>query len=223
MGKWRDVGGPSAGHTCSLMTYQVVFDVWQRLPQLWLGVVAAIALAIAVGAGILDAKALVKRWSLVFGLGATCVLLQLLVAGEWPFLLAGAILIGFIVVVGRSDLARTGEANELPPGTRRLIIGMVMLVFAAFQGLPMVAAIDLNRRLVAGQATIVEGPATFDGYGSKTECLSVDDQRFCYSESEVSAGYNRRRYLIGALETGQYLRLSILDGLIVRLEVRLDR
>jgi hypothetical protein len=201
------------------MTYEVVFDVWQRLPQLALGVVAALALLVVIGAGLWDLNALLPRWPLVIGLGTTCLFLQWLIVGEWPYVLAGSVVIGIIVALARASRA---PADKLSLGSRRLIVctfGMFMLVFAAFQGLPMIAAIDLDRRLMDGEAQIVEGPVRFVPFGGKTECLVVDGQRFCHSEVEVTAGYNRQRYLIGALRDGDQVRLSVIDGLIVRLEV----
>jgi hypothetical protein len=197
------------------MTYEVVFDVWQRLPQLALGVVAALALPIVICAGLWNFDALVPRWPLVLGLGTTCLFLQWLIVGEWPYVLAGSVVIGIMVALARAPRA---PAEKLPVGSRRLVVGLFMLVFAAFQGLPMIAAIDLSRRLIDGEAQIIEGPVRFVPFGGKTECLIVDGQRFCYSEWEVTAGYNRQRFLIGALRDGDRVRLSVIDGLIVRLE-----
>jgi hypothetical protein len=198
------------------MTYEVVFDVWQRLPQLALGVVAALALLVVIGAGLWNVDALFPRWPLVLGLGTTCLFLQWLIVGEWPYVLAGSVVIGIVVALARAPRA---PADNLPLGSLRLIVGLFMLVLAAFQGMPMIAAIDLDRRLMDGEAQIVEGPVSFVPFGGKTECLIVDGQRFCYSETEVSAGYNRQRYLVGALRDGDQVRLSVIDGLIVRLEV----
>jgi hypothetical protein len=198
------------------MTYEVVFDVWQRLPQLALGVVAALALLVVIGAGLRNIDALLARWPLVLGLGTSCLFLQWLIVGEWPYVLAGSVVIGILIALARAPRA---PADKLPLGSRRLIVGLFMLVFAAFQGLPMIAAIDLDRRLMDGEAQIVEGPVRFVPFGGKTECLIVDGQRFCYSEAEVTSGYNRQRYLIGALRDGDQVRLSVIDGLIVRLEV----
>jgi hypothetical protein len=198
------------------MTYEVVFDVWQRLPQLAIGVVAAVALVLVVGAGLLwDIDDLIRWWRPVFGLGATCLCLQWLVVGEWPYVLVTAIVIGIMVVLAR---APRSPADTLPQGSRRLLVGVFMLVLAAFQGLPMTAAIDLDRRLMDGQAEVVEGPVRIEGF-VKSECLLVDGQRFCYSQWEISPGYNRVRYLFGALQDGTHVRLSVIDGMIVRLEV----
>jgi hypothetical protein len=169
--------------------------------------------------GLLDSEVLIARWRLVLGLGAACVGLQWLVVGEWPYLLALGVVVAIMVVVAGSEAYPEPDGlRQLPRGSRRTIVGAFLLLIAAFQGLPMVAAIDLNRRLAAGEATIVEGTATIKGYG-KTECLMVDDQRFCYLESAIQPGYNRRRYLFGQPEDGRQVRVSLIDGVIVRLEV----
>jgi hypothetical protein len=49
-----------------------------------------------------------------------------------------------------------------------------------------------------------------------TPVTTLGGQRFCYSEAEVTAAY---RDLIGAPRDGYQVRLSVIDGLIVRLEV----
>lgn len=200
------------------MAYQVVFDVSQRLPQLVIGVVAAIVLAVVIAAGLWDSEAVFEWWAVVLGVGAASVALQLMIGGQWPYLLGGAVVIATVLILERAGHAGTGRASRLPPGAAAFVLGFFALVFAALQGLAMIPAIDLNSRLIAGEATVVEGPATFESF-VKTECLAVANQRICYSDSVISPGYNRQRYLIGALESGSQVRLSIIDGLIVRLEV----
>jgi hypothetical protein len=200
------------------MAYQVVFDVSQRLPQLAIGVVAAIVLAVVIAAGLWDSDAVLERWSVVFGVGAAAVALQLLIGGEWPYLLGGAVVVVTVLALERAGHAGTGRASRLPPGAGAFVLGLFALVFAALQGLAMIPAIDLNHRLIAGEASVVEGTVTVESF-VKTECLVVANRRICYSEWAISPGYNRRQYLIGALESGSQVRLSIIDGLIVRLEV----
>jgi uncharacterized membrane protein len=210
------------------MTYQVLFDVSQRLPQLAIGVAAAVALMGVVAFGFWDSDATLERWPLVLILGATCVGLQWLIVGQWPFLLAGAVVVTIVVVLERAGRESSGQeqvrpertvrAHEVIPGAATFMVGFFLLVLGAFQGLPMVQAIDLDRRLLAGEATIVEGTVTVESLG-KSECLVVERQQFCYSESTISPGYNRQRYINGPLETGLHVRLSVIDDQIVRLEV----
>jgi hypothetical protein len=204
------------------MTYQVVFDVSQRLPQLALGVAAATALAIVVLAGLIDTDALARRGPAVLGLGAMLLTMQWLVVGQWPFVVALLVVIGIVIALqraGPAGLARSRAGARAMPGAGRLVIGLFELILAAFQGLPMVVAVDLTNRLAAGEAAIIEGPVTIQAIG-KSECLVVEAQQFCYSDSVVTAGYNRRQYAFGSLQDGDIVRLSLIDGLIVRLEVR---
>jgi hypothetical protein len=209
------------------MTYEVLFDVSQRLPQLAIGIAASVALVGVILFGLLDSDEALKRWPIVLTIGATCVGLQWLVVGEWPYLLGGAVAI--IVIIGLERAGRGTPGDDpvpsakarpinLQPGAASFVVGLFALILAAFQGLPMVTAIDLDRRLLVGEATIIEGTVTIESFG-KSECLSVDEQRFCYSESTVMPGYNRQRYINGPLETGLHVRLSVIDDQIVRLEV----
>jgi hypothetical protein len=209
------------------MTYEVLFDVSQRLPQLAIGIAASVALVGVIAFGLYDSDEALKRSPLVLLIGATCVGLQWLVVGEWPYLLGGAVVI--MVIIGL-ELAGKGTSGEDPippakgrrigmqPGAAIFMVGLFTLILAAFQGLPMVKAIDLDRRLLAGEATVIEGTVTVESFG-KSECLSVDEERFCYSEATVTPGYNRQRYINGPLETGLHVRLSVIDDQIVRLEV----
>jgi hypothetical protein len=107
----------------------------------------------------------------------------------------------------------------MPHGAGGLGVGAVALVLAAVVGLPMIGAIDLERRLLDGYATVVEGPVTVEDRG-ESECVVVDAERFCYSDGIVQAGYNRRRTVLGApFTTGDQVRLSIIGDQIVRIEV----
>lgn len=200
------------------VTYDVVFDVSQRIPQLGIGMVAAIALAIVIVVGLLDVESLIVGWPIVFGLGAVLLVLQWLVVDAWPYAVAAAILVIVVVIAGQSEAVQEAPPGKLPRGSRRTMMGTAFLLLVAFLGLPMVSAIDLQRRLNEGQATVLEGPVSFEGF-VKTECMTVSGYRYCYSETTVTPGYNRMRYLVGALESGTQVRASVIDDLIVRLEV----
>jgi hypothetical protein len=83
----------------------------------------------------------------------------------------------------------------------------------------MVGAIDLERRLMAGEATVVEGPVMIEA-GGKQECLVVDAERFCYSNAGVQPGYNRVQTILGGpFTTGDQVRMSVIGDQIVRIEV----
>jgi hypothetical protein len=104
-------------------------------------------------------------------------------------------------------------------GAGGMILGLFALVFASGIGLPMFAAFDLQRRLLAGEAAIVEGPVMIEEH-VKSECLVVDAQRFCYSDGGAIAGYSRRQTILGGpFAPGDLVRLSVIAGQIVRVEV----
>ena len=114
------------------VTYDVVFDVSQRIPQLGIGIVAAIALAIVIVVGLLDVDTLIVGWPIVFGLGAVLLVLQWLVVDAWPYAVAAAILVVVVVLVGQSDAIKEAPPGKLPRGTRRTMMGTALLLLAAF-------------------------------------------------------------------------------------------
>jgi hypothetical protein len=209
------------------VTYQVVFDVSERLPQLAVGVVAAIVLLVVIAAGLRDAEVVVAWWPLVLGLGAGLLAIEWLLGGLWVYALA---VVTVTAVVAALEWATRPRADDddayVPPPPRRMqsgaggmVVGLFALVAAAGIGLPMVGAFELERRLLDGQATIVEGPVMIESRG-KTDCLVVDAQRFCYPDAEIIPGFNRHQTIPGgALRTGDRVRLSVVAGEIVRIEV----
>jgi hypothetical protein len=209
------------------VTYTVVFDVSERLPQLALGVVAvALVLLLAVAAVSLR-SGLLPRWPLVLGIGAGVLAAQFLLGQLWAFALAVAVVAGVIIaleLVGRPEdhdwqHVQPRPSRRMPYGQGGLLAGIVALAIAASLGLPMVGAVDLERRLMAGEATVVEGPVMIEA-GGKQECLVVDAERFCYSNAGVQPGYNRVQTILGGpFTTGDQIRMSVIGDQIVRIEV----
>jgi hypothetical protein len=209
------------------VTYTVVFDVSERLPQLALGVVAAVLVVILAAGAVWLRGGLLPRWPLVLGIGAGVLAAQFLLGQLWAFALAVAVVVGVIIALelaGRPEdhdwqHVQARASRRMPYGQGGLLAGILALGIAAFLGLPMVGAIDLERRLIAGEATVVDGPVMIEA-GGKQECLVVDAQRFCYAPAEVQPGYNRVQTILGGpFGTGDQVRLSILDDQIVRIEV----
>ena len=200
------------------MTYAVVFDVSQRIPQFAIGILAALAIAgFAIGA-VVDVAATAARWPVAVVGGAVLLIVQWLAVDAWPYALGVAAVLGVVLALSQTDAVTEAPPGPLPRGARRLVVGCLLLGLAVFQGLPMVAAIDLARRLDAGEATVVEGPIAFQYFG-KTECLTVEAYRSCYGEAEVTPGWNRQHYAVGGIDAGAQVRIAVLDGLIVRVEV----
>jgi hypothetical protein len=210
------------------VTYEVVFDVSERLPQLAVGAAATVVLLIVIAVGLRNPDLVLARWPVVLGLGAGLLGLTWLIGGLWAYTLAVGVV---TVVIAALELAGRPAADDgsesyvpppprrQPPGSIGLMVGLFALVLAAGIGLPMIATIDLQRKLQNGQATVVEGPVMVEERG-KSECLVVDAQRFCYSDGAVTPGWNRRRTILGGpFDTGDQVRLSVIGGQIVRIEV----
>jgi hypothetical protein len=58
--------------------------------------------------------------------------------------------------------------------------------------------------------------------GHQDECFSVQAQTFCYSDYEVTAGFNNATSHGGPIREGLPVRVSYIGNTIVRLEVRSD-
>jgi hypothetical protein len=210
------------------MPYRVVFDVSERLPQLAVGAVATVVLIVVIAVGLRNADLVLARWPVVLGLGAGLLGSTWLIGGLWAYTLAVAVVAAVVVALelaGRpaeddgSDSYEPPPPGRQPPGFIGLIVGLFALVLAAGIGLPMIAAFDLQRKLLDGQALVVEGPVMVEEHG-KSECLVVDAERFCYSDGGNTPGWNRRRTIVGGpFDTGDQVRLSIVGGQIVRIEV----
>jgi len=71
--------------------------------------------------------------------------------------------------------------------------------------------------------SVVEGtvrdfdPMPYEGH--KDECFSVQDQRFCYSDFELGAGFHQSASHGGPIRSGLPVRIAYKDGTILRLDV----
>ena len=197
------------------MTYQVVFDIADRVPLIALGTAAAVLALVVIGGGLWDLDVLLPAWPLLVGAAAAFVLLE--IAAErstsslpflWPLLLATAI------EVARGRLPGI-DFERLPRGGAATMFATFTLVFAALSGLGTVGAIGLSQQLAAGRAEILEGPVTDLFTGSKTECFSVQLRRFCYSDFAIQPGFNH----MGVVRAADQLRVAAIGDQIVRLEI----
>lgn len=202
------------------MNYRVVFDVSERLPAIALGVGAAVLLAGLILAGILAFDRLLPRWTFVLAAGGFLAAATALVQRNTTMLLIVALFLVFTLAAELSErpVEGVGRRRRTPPGGAGVGVGLFMLVFAAFVGLAMIPAISLAGQLADGQAVVVEGPVRIEDFG-KSECIDVADRRFCYSNANVSPGFNRMRGLDGPLRDGMPVRLSVIGDTIVRVEV----
>lgn len=203
------------------MTYEVVFDVADRVPLIALGAAAAVLAALVIIAGLWDVDLVLPFWPFVVGAAAAFVVLEMVIGQSrsnllflWPVTMAT------IMEVLR-DRVPGIPTERMPRGGAGTMFGLFTLVFAALFGLGTFGAISLSQQLRAGNADVLEGPLTdfYGGNGAKTECFTVQERRFCYSDSNVTPGFNRMRDYGGPIEPGQYVRVAAIGDQIVRLEI----
>lgn len=143
---------------------------------------------------------------------------------QWWFPAFGLI----FVAVGCTILA-IGRRNHWP--LRRRFVGYFMLVFAClWSGIAFVGMYADYRALHTAYEnhdfSVVEGnvtdfrPMPYEGH--KDECFSVNSQTFCYSDYDVSSGFNNSASHGGPIRDGLAVRVSYVGNTIVRLEVRND-
>jgi hypothetical protein len=56
--------------------------------------------------------------------------------------------------------------------------------------------------------------------GHQEECFSVKHRSFCYSDFELTAGFNNTASHGGPIEPGLPVKIAYIDGHILRLEVK---
>jgi hypothetical protein len=209
------------------VTYRVVFDVSDRIPQIAIGGAALLIFVVAAVTALWDFDALLGRWPLVLMAGSGLLGLEALVDRQ-PLILGFALLFGLVVLGAERtrqtqppvDLA-TRRRRPLPPGGAGTMAGSMLLVFATLFGLPMLPALGLTRELSEGRVEVLEGPVTieFEVSGGKNECIAVTGRSFCYSDWLVTPGFNRTRALGGPMRDGLPVRLTLVDDTIVRVEI----
>jgi hypothetical protein len=59
--------------------------------------------------------------------------------------------------------------------------------------------------------------------GHQDECLSVQDQRFCYSDYEIAPGFHNATSHGGPIRAGLPVRIAYRDGRILKLEIPEDQ
>ncbi len=176
------------------MTYRLVFDVGQQVPEIAIGVAGAVVLIGVIGGGLLAFEATIKAWRTI-AVAAFVLALALLFLEQSRSLLFP---IGFAAIGTAIDLLRNRvEAfHQLtsPRGTIATVACAFLLVLVAGVGLSKFGSIDLADRLNAGQAVVLEGPVTdFFEVPTKEECFSVQLHRFCYVDTVASPGFHRIR------------------------------
>jgi hypothetical protein len=202
------------------MTYRVVFDVSQQIPEIAVGISAAVLLFVVIAVAMWTFLQLGRTWRLIAVASLALGLTELVLGGSRSFLLP--------IVIG---LAGTGieafrgvldEYNEFtaPPGSIAVIACGIMLLLTVQTGTAKYAAIELTSRLNSGQAEVVEGEVTdFREVPMRQECFTVEDRQFCYSDSTYVDGFNRTHAFGGPVAPGLLVRVSAIGDTIVRLEI----
>ena len=203
------------------MAYRLVFDVADRIPEIALGIAALAALTIVIAAGLWAFEDLLAAWPLTMGVAIILGGLQALLDGSpsyAPFLLIPSFAGLAEALRGRFPIF---DQPRVPRGGAATMFGTFLLVFDALSGIGKIGAIDLTQQLRAGRADQLEGSVEhfFEVAGGKNECLSIEDRRFCYSDWEITPGFNRTRALGGPIKPGLQVRVAAIGDTIARLEV----
>lgn len=202
------------------MTYRLVFDVSQQIPEIAVGITATILLIGIVAAGLWAFADLARAWRLLalasLALGGA----ELVLGGSRYFLLPLLpAVIGTGIDVLRDQVEAFGQF-KVPRGTIAIVGCSFLLLLAAATGLGRLNAIGLTNQLNAGQAEVLQGEVSrFFEVPTKQECFTVEERRFCYSDSVSSAGFNRSRAYGGPINPGLAVRISAIGDTIVRVEI----
>lgn len=122
-------------------------------------------------------------------------------------------------------------ANKWPSQQRAKVTGYFMVVFGSLWSVGAFSwTYSQYTKCVRAYRTrsyeVVEGsvenfePMPFEGH--QPECFSVQSKRFCYSDYEIQAGFNRSASHGGPIRPGLPVRIAYYSGQILRLEIRSD-
>lgn len=210
------------------MTYRLVFDISDRYRELALGAVAvAVLLAFGLFLIVPRGRGLARRWSWLVQIIAA-LLLGLFTFdnvggpnGLWfggTFAVVGcvaALLAGLDIDLDLGDRLRIRARTWVP------LIAAAMLGLAGLQAIQETRALDLDRRLTSGDASVVEGSVQDSAGGGSWgwQCFTVSGQRFCYGDDASSVGFHQTTLNGGPIHDGLQVRVTSIDGVIVRLEI----
>ena len=202
------------------MTYRLVFDVAQRIPEIAVVIAATILLFGVIAAGLWAFAELVNAWRQIAVASLTLAVVELVLeqsrSGLFPLAFG---LIGVGAEVARTRVEGLDQFRT-PRGAIATLTCTFLLVWTAGTGLGKFGAIDLTNRLNAGEAQVLEGPVTqFSEVALKSECFAVQGRQFCYSDAVVTPGFSRTRAYGGPINPGMSVRVWAIGETIVRLEI----
>jgi hypothetical protein len=122
-------------------------------------------------------------------------------------------------------------SRRWPPQRRMKITGYSMLGFASLWvllafGLTFPEYRQCINAYRSGSYAIVQGrvesfhPMPYEGH--EDECFTVRNERFCYSDYEIQAGFNQSASHGGPIREGLPVRIAYYDGHILRLQILAD-
>jgi len=214
-GRWKT--GPSRADG---LTYRLVFDITQRIPEIAVGVAAAIVLIGVIAAGLWAFGDLIRAWRVIAVASIAVAIAEAILEQSRSALFP----LGFAVVAVAVDVFRDRiEALarwNVPRGAPTTMVCVYLLLWTAGSGLGRFGAIDLATQLDRGRADVLEGRVTeFSEVALKSECFTVDGRRFCYADSVISPGFSRTRVYGGPINPGLPVRVTAIGDTIVRLEI----
>lgn len=181
------------------MTYHVVFDISDRLPEVVIGAVAFVCAVVVVALALRPGGRRFLRSSSWFwaGLaGALWFALDVHNIGGGSGLLFGAGFGGFALVV--AVLARMNlnlPIQSSPPISARSagpVVAFLFLLFTSLLGCRQLTVLDLSRRLESGEATVVTGTVEKSwGYTWASQCFTISAQEFCVVDSPSFVGFHQ--------------------------------
>ena len=202
------------------MTYRLVFDIAQRIPEIAVGIAAAILLFGLIAAGLWAFGDLIPAWRVIAVVSiAVAVVEAILEQSRSALFPLGFAAIGVGVDVFRDRIEALAQW-DVPRGAPTTMVCVFLLLWTAGSGLGRFGAIDLANQLNRGRADVLEGQVTqFSEVALKGECFTVEGRRFCYADSVVSPGFSRTRAYGGPINPGLSVRVAAIGDTIVRLEI----
>jgi hypothetical protein len=145
---------------------------------------------------------------------------------QWWFPACGLV----FVAIGGVVLWLRGTLNRPLPRSRKIAVYLVIGFGALWSGVTFLSTLKeyvaLNTAYRRSQFSVVEGrvtnfrPMPYEGH--QDECFSVQSHTFCYSDFDVTAGFNNSASHGGPIHEGLPVRVSYIGSKIVRLEVGSD-
>jgi len=202
------------------LTYRLVFDITERIPEIAVGVAAGILLLGVIGAGLWAFGDLIRAWRVIAVASITLAVIEAVLEQSRSALFPlGFAVVGVGVDVFRDRLEALARWN-VPRGASATMTCVFLLLVTAGSGLGRFGAIDLANQLDRGRAEVLQGQVTeFSEVALKTECFTVEGRRFCYADSVVSPGFSRTRVYGGPINPGLSVRVTAIGDTIVRLEI----